>query len=248
VGGARREWRRSLSSPQGDAEYAAITDAIVAPLLRAWAPQLVIVPLGIDSARGDYLGDFDVTPAGYCYILNAVLMHGARTVVVMEGGYNLLAISSSVSAVARTLLGDAPPSLAALCMLPAKVAEATVLDDEEAARGGDDDVDADRRHLVRGLSEARTWRAQAAGGGASPPPRNAYGPRPAAIAAIGRTLRALAPHWEWARAQLRVGEMESDASGSRAAASWNFMEVAAANAADDEMLVAAMSDLVVRAT
>lgn len=93
----------------GDADYAAVFDAVVCPLGRAFRPDVVLVAAGWDAARGDFLGDFDVTPAGYAALTHALVALGAPVVLACEGGYNLRAVAASVAACARVLLGGAPP-------------------------------------------------------------------------------------------------------------------------------------------
>lgn len=96
----------------GDADYAYIWESVVLPVSRCFDPQLVLVSAGWDAARGDYLGDFDVTPAGYAHLTHGLLgLAGGKLVLAMEGGYNLNAIAASTAAVTRVLLGEAPPGL-----------------------------------------------------------------------------------------------------------------------------------------
>jgi acetoin utilization deacetylase AcuC-like enzyme len=96
----------------GNAEYCALFESLVLPIARAFAPSLILVSAGWDAARGDYLGDFDVTPDGYAVLTHALLALGAPIVVAMEGGYNLAAIAACTAAVTRVLLGEAPRGLA----------------------------------------------------------------------------------------------------------------------------------------
>ena len=49
----------------GDGDYFAAFRDVVLPLARAFRPQLVLVAAGFDAARGDPLGECDVTPRGY---------------------------------------------------------------------------------------------------------------------------------------------------------------------------------------
>ena len=75
-------------------------------------PELVLVSAGFDAAGGDPLGHFTVTPVGYAQFTQALLKFaGGRVVLVLEGGYNLVAIAESYSASVATLLGDAFPPI-----------------------------------------------------------------------------------------------------------------------------------------
>ncbi|KAL4078462.1 hypothetical protein V8B97DRAFT_1865803 [Scleroderma yunnanense] len=95
-----------------DADYIHAFQQIVMPIALEFAPELVIISAGFDAAEGDDLGECHVTPTGYAhmtYMLSSLA--GGKLVVVLEGGYNLDSISNSALAVARVLLGEAPPEL-----------------------------------------------------------------------------------------------------------------------------------------
>jgi acetoin utilization deacetylase AcuC-like enzyme len=92
----------------GDAEYAAAFDRIVCPVARAFKPQFVLVSAGFDAHRDDPFAGMYVTEAGYTRLTSAVLeiaaeSAGGRIAAVLEGGYNLEALASSVTAVVSTL-------------------------------------------------------------------------------------------------------------------------------------------------
>jgi len=92
----------------GDAEYYHCWDRLVAPLAQAFKPQLIVVSAGFDAARGDPLGECDVTPRAY-HRLTRDLARVAPCVVLLEGGYNLDIIGEAFAACASALLGDAVP-------------------------------------------------------------------------------------------------------------------------------------------
>jgi acetoin utilization deacetylase AcuC-like enzyme len=183
----------------GDAELLATLDGVLAPLARAFAPQLVVVSLGLDSARGDALGDWDVTPAGYAHSVHALAALGAPLVVALEGGYNCAAVAASLAAVARVLLGEAPPPLAEGELRTAPLPERAVLEGGDGGEfygsgGGGEGAERDRAHCEAVLRAGRAWRR---GGGAAVEahPGRRMGPRPAARAAIEAARAALRPHW-----------------------------------------------------
>jgi histone deacetylase 6 len=96
----------------GDAEYLAAFDELIMPVAQSFAPDLVLISAGFDAARGDPLGGFDITPAGYAHMTHRLLgLASGRVVAVLEGGYNLRSIARSVEAVVRVMLGQAPPPL-----------------------------------------------------------------------------------------------------------------------------------------
>ena len=93
----------------GDGAYLAAFERIVMPIARAFKPQAVLVSAGFDAAAGDPLGGCCVSPHGYACMTNMLRgLAGGRLVVALEGGYNLRSIATSMEAVLRVLLGEAP--------------------------------------------------------------------------------------------------------------------------------------------
>lgn len=89
----------------GDNEYMSVWERLLMPIAREYQPQLVLVSAGFDSAAGDEEG-YQVTPAGYAVLLSKLQeLAGGRVVVVLEGGYNIPAISHGLHACAAALLG-----------------------------------------------------------------------------------------------------------------------------------------------
>ncbi|KAJ7072273.1 histone deacetylase clr3 [Mycena amicta] len=96
----------------GDADYLHAFQKIVMPIAMEFAPELVIISAGFDAARGDHLGECDVTPDGYAHMTYLLAsLAGGRLVVALEGGYNLKSITDSAVAVTKILLGESPPAL-----------------------------------------------------------------------------------------------------------------------------------------
>lgn len=95
----------------GDAECLDAWRRVLMPIATEFAPDLVLVSAGFDSALGDPLGGCRLSPGGY-YELTRQLMQvaGGRMVIALEGGYNLESISVSMAACMRALLGDINPS------------------------------------------------------------------------------------------------------------------------------------------
>ncbi len=99
-----------LPPGQGDEEYAAIFEQVLRPITVEYAPQLILVSAGFDIARGDPLGDMEVTPAGFSRMTRVLMDLAAgccpgRLVFTLEGGYRLDALAGGVSAVLATLAG-----------------------------------------------------------------------------------------------------------------------------------------------
>ncbi|OBA23754.1 hypothetical protein METBIDRAFT_30163 [Metschnikowia bicuspidata var. bicuspidata NRRL YB-4993] len=93
----------------GDADYMHAFHRVVLPIVSEFDPDLVIVSSGFDAADGDIIGQCHVTPAGYgqlTHMLKAVAR--GKLTVILEGGYNLDAISHSALGVAKVLVGEPP--------------------------------------------------------------------------------------------------------------------------------------------
>ena len=91
----------------GDHEYIAVWEKILLPIARQFKPDLVFVSAGFDAALGDPLGKMEVTPACYAYMTRSLLeATNGKLIIVLEGGYNLTAISASMKMCVHALLGD----------------------------------------------------------------------------------------------------------------------------------------------
>jgi len=85
---------------------------VLLPIAREVAPNLIIISAGFDAADGDPIGGCCLTPS--CFgSMTAELMGIAPSVLLLEGGYNLLSTALSTEACLRVLLGEAPQQLAA---------------------------------------------------------------------------------------------------------------------------------------
>ncbi|XP_055958086.1 histone deacetylase 6 isoform X1 [Patella vulgata] len=94
----------------GNSEYISAFLQIVMPVAYEFAPELVLVSAGFDSARGDPLGGYDVLPSGYGHMTHMLSqLANGKVVVLLEGGYNLNSISVSMATCTSVLLGDQCP-------------------------------------------------------------------------------------------------------------------------------------------
>lgn len=99
-----------LAGGQGDAEYVRIIDHVVAPLARAYKPQLIIVSAGYDIYEHDPLGTMQVTPQGFGVMtarlkkLSLELCQG-RLLLALEGGYHINGIAQSIQHTLHALAG-----------------------------------------------------------------------------------------------------------------------------------------------
>jgi len=120
--GDARGFTVNLPMPMGcgDGEYAHLYREVVVPIGRAFDPELVLVSAGFDASIGDPLAGMRVTATGYAELAAACLdtasgAAGGRAVFVLEGGYDLDALSAGGAAVAGQLLGDPRPKISAAC-------------------------------------------------------------------------------------------------------------------------------------
>ena len=84
-----------LPASTGDAGYAHAFDDVVAPVVRRFAPDLLLVGAGQDASATDPLGRMSVTVPGYRALTDravalAAELCGGRLVVALEGGYSLM--------------------------------------------------------------------------------------------------------------------------------------------------------------
>ncbi len=106
-----------LPSGTGDRQYARLYRDIVAPIGKAFAPELVLVSVGFDPHALDPLAGMRVTEQGFSELTDVCVeiaesTCGGRGVFVLEGGYDLAAIAASSAAVVRRLLGKPHEALA----------------------------------------------------------------------------------------------------------------------------------------
>jgi acetoin utilization deacetylase AcuC-like enzyme len=113
----------------GDADYGVVFHDLLLPAARAFAPDLVIVSAGFDPHARDPLADMLVTERGFAAMCSgmaelAASMCGGKLVLLLEGGYDLAALTSSVRACVDVLDGgrDTFPAGAGAAA-PAAVAE-----------------------------------------------------------------------------------------------------------------------------
>lgn len=95
----------------GDTSYARVWDALVVPVLRRFAPQLIVVSAGFDAHWIDPLANMQLTLSGYDRLARSlveVAAHDAesRLVCIMEGGYDLVALGYGWANIAYALVGD----------------------------------------------------------------------------------------------------------------------------------------------
>ena len=77
-----------LPAGSGDDVYVQAFDEIVAPAVRAFEPELVLVSAGFDAHVDDPLAEMLVTADGFCELARRSAELGPRVAAVLEGGYD----------------------------------------------------------------------------------------------------------------------------------------------------------------
>jgi acetoin utilization deacetylase AcuC-like enzyme len=94
------------------ATFRSLVEHVGVPLLRSFAPQLVLISAGYDAHRDDPLGSCLVSERGYVHMTRSVRAAceelGTPLGCVLEGGYALDALARSVAATMEELTPDAP--------------------------------------------------------------------------------------------------------------------------------------------
>ena len=105
-----------LLAGKGDADFLHVFERIVAPVAARFEPDFILSSAGFDIAAGDPLGGMEVTPAGFGRMTASLLAMAERTAsgrlaLVLEGGYDLVALREGVGEVLKALAKrDGPPS------------------------------------------------------------------------------------------------------------------------------------------
>lgn len=97
-----------LPAGSTDADYTDAFDRILLPIMDSYKPELVIVSAGFDPHMADPLGDMNVTETGF-HRLASMVRDGAKNaniVVLLEGGYSLEHLPSSVEASLLGFMGE----------------------------------------------------------------------------------------------------------------------------------------------
>jgi acetoin utilization deacetylase AcuC-like enzyme len=97
----------------GDEGLGRCYDELIAPAIRAFDPQLILVSAGYDGHWDDPLGPLALSVAGYAALTQRLValaeeFCNGRIVLVLEGGYSLPALGACTVAALRVLLGRDP--------------------------------------------------------------------------------------------------------------------------------------------
>ena len=103
-----------LAAGGDDAVYASAFERVLLPVLEAYAPELVLVSAGFDAAARDPLAQMELSPEAYGWMAHAIARvtdasSGGRMALVLEGGYDLVALESGMRSAVDGMLGAAAP-------------------------------------------------------------------------------------------------------------------------------------------
>jgi histone deacetylase 6 len=93
----------------GNIEYAAAFSELILPLMIEFEPDLVLISSGFDAAKGDLLGDCELTPEMYYCMTKSILLglgEDVPIVIALEGGYNVDVNCDCMEAVSLALLDE----------------------------------------------------------------------------------------------------------------------------------------------
>jgi len=97
----------------GDAAYRSLIEHVACGLIRSWEPELVLVSAGFDAHRDDPLATCRVTEGGFAGMTASLRRAcdgiGAPMGLVLEGGYDLGALSGSMAALMPVLVDPPTP-------------------------------------------------------------------------------------------------------------------------------------------
>ncbi len=94
----------------GDEHYARVFNEIIAPVVRQYKPELILISAGYDTSVNDPLGGMNVTAQGFAYQTRKMLeladeVCDGRLLMTLEGGYDLEGLANGVLVGLIELLG-----------------------------------------------------------------------------------------------------------------------------------------------
>ncbi len=95
--GEGTNYNAPLPRGTGDADYLRHLDAALLTIAD-FAPQALVLSLGLDTAVGDEVGGFTITPEGFREMGRRIADLGLPTAIVQEGGYRLATLGENAVA------------------------------------------------------------------------------------------------------------------------------------------------------
>jgi acetoin utilization deacetylase AcuC-like enzyme len=112
----------------GEAAFLSLVEHVVVPVARGYRPDLILISAGYDAHRDDPLGELRLDTSSYGALSSRMRALGdelgAPVGAVLEGGYDLRALASSVAETMTALTDGAAPSEVARHPLAEEAAEA----------------------------------------------------------------------------------------------------------------------------
>jgi acetoin utilization deacetylase AcuC-like enzyme len=104
-----------LAAHGGDAVYRGAFERVLLPIAEAYAPDLVLVSAGFDASARDPLAQMELSAEAYGWMARALTSVAARSAggkiaLVLEGGYDLVALESGLARAIDGMAGLAPRS------------------------------------------------------------------------------------------------------------------------------------------
>ena len=98
-----------LRAGDGGEQFREAFESVILPALRRHAPDLIVVSAGFDAHRADPLANINLVEEDYAWVTRKLLdvareRCGGRLVSLLEGGYDLTALSRSVAVHVQALL------------------------------------------------------------------------------------------------------------------------------------------------
>jgi acetoin utilization deacetylase AcuC-like enzyme len=98
-----------LRAGDGSMEFRDAYESVILPALRLHRPDLIIISAGFDAHRADPLGNLNLIDGDYGWVTRKLIdvareRCGGRIVSMLEGGYDLAALSRSVGVHVQALL------------------------------------------------------------------------------------------------------------------------------------------------
>ncbi len=104
-----------LAAGGGDGVYASAFERVVLPVVESYAPDLVLVSAGFDASARDPLAQMELSPNAFGWMARELARQAARSArgrmaLVLEGGYDLVALEAGLGgAIDGMLAGRADP-------------------------------------------------------------------------------------------------------------------------------------------
>lgn len=104
-----------LSAGMNDDDYRYCFQSMLAPITRQFQPELILLSAGYDAHQRDPLGGMNLTTAGFAGLAQDVCaladeVCGGKLAALLEGGYDLEGLSTSVAATIQVMLGQSVTS------------------------------------------------------------------------------------------------------------------------------------------